>query len=143
MDPITIGAVGKGLFELGSTIIDRVLPDEEARDKAKLELMKMEQEGRFEEMRIRMSALIAEAQSPDPWTSRARPSFLYVMYLMILMSIPVGFAQVFNPAAVATFTAGVQGWLNAIPEELWWLFGTGFLGYAGMRSIEKRKGLSK
>lgn len=143
MDPITLGAVGKGLFELGSTIIDRVLPDEEARDKAKLELMKMEQEGRFEEMRIRMSALIAEAQSPDPWTSRARPSFLYVMYLMILMAIPVGFAQVFNPAAVATFTAGVQAWLNAMPEDLWWLFGTGFLGYAGMRSIEKRKGLAK
>jgi len=143
MDPITLGAVGKGLFDLGSTIIDRVIPDQDARDKAKLELLKMQQDGEFEAMRIRLSAILAEAQSTDPWTSRARPSFLYVMYVMILMAIPVGIAQVINPAAVATFTAGVHAWLAAIPEELWWLFGTGYLGYAGARAFEKRKGVAK
>lgn len=143
MDPVTIAAVGKGLFSLGSEILDRVIPDPEARDKAKLELLKMEQDGRFEEMRIRLSAILAEANSADPWTSRARPSFLYVMYVMILTAIPVGIAQVINPAAVAVFTAGVHAWLAAIPEELWWLFGAGYLGYSGARAIEKRKGVTK
>ncbi|TVO57548.1 holin family protein [Denitromonas halophila] len=143
MDPVTIAAVGKGLFSLGSELLDRVIPDPEARDKAKLELLKMEQDGRFEEMRIRLSAILAEANSADPWTSRARPSFLYVMYVMILMAIPIGIAHVINPAAVLTFTAGVQAWLAAIPEELWWLFGAGYLGYSGARAIEKRKGVTK
>jgi hypothetical protein len=31
-----------------------------------------------------MAAVLAEAESPDPWTSRARPSFLYVMYVLLL-----------------------------------------------------------
>ena len=139
LDPVTGWALGKSILEIGGEILGRVIPDPTERARAELELLKMEQEGRFEDMRIRLSAIIAEAQSPDPWTSRARPSFLYVMYLMILSAFFVGIAQVFNPAAVETFTAGVRAWLSAIPEELWWLFGAGYLGYTGARMREKEK----
>jgi len=27
--------------------------------------------------------------------------------------------------------------LGAIPENLWWLFGAGYLGYTGARSFDK------
>ena len=142
MDPLTIttgAAVGRSLLEFGREVLARVIPDPEQRARAELELVRLENDGRFEDMRIRLSAIIAEAQSPDPWTSRARPSFLYVMYLMILASFFVGVCQVFNPAAVEVFTAGVRAWLAAIPEELWWLFGAGYLGYTGARMREKEK----
>lgn len=129
-----------GLLEVGSRIIDRIFPDPAQRAQAQMELLKMQRDGELEEMRVALSAILAEAQSADPWTSRARPSFLYVMYAMILASIPVGIAHVVSPAAVATFTAGVQGWLGAIPDELWWLFGAGYLGYTGSRMLEKRRG---
>ena len=33
----------------------------------------------LERVRTQMAGVLAEAGSTDPWTSRARPSFLYVM----------------------------------------------------------------
>ncbi|MCB1908104.1 MAG: holin family protein [Rhodocyclaceae bacterium] len=140
MDPITGSAIVGGLFDVGRRLIDRVFPDPEQRARAELELLEMQQDGALEDLKVRLSAIVAEAQSTDPWTSRARPSFLYVMYAMILASFAVGIAQVFDPAAVETFTAGVRAWLSAIPEQLWWLFGAGYLGYTGARSFDKNKG---
>jgi hypothetical protein len=62
-----------------ASIIDKVIPDKEARDRAKLELVKLEGSQELESIQARLSAILAEAKSPDPWTSRARPSLLYVM----------------------------------------------------------------
>ena len=73
-----------------AAIIDKVIPDKAARDKAKLELVKLEGSQELEIVQARLAAIVAEAQSPDPWTSRARPSFLYVMYVMILCALPMG-----------------------------------------------------
>lgn len=131
------------VLEIGNEILKRAIPDPTQRAAAELELYRARQAGELDAMRVQLSAILAEAGSADPWTSRARPSFMYVMYVMILASIPVGVAHVFNPAAVAAFTAGVTAWLNAIPEELWWLFGAGYLGYTGARSLEKRKGAAR
>ncbi|SIQ95885.1 Holin of 3TMs, for gene-transfer release [Aromatoleum tolulyticum] len=139
---ITIPVIDR-VLELGSEILKRAIPDPAQRAAAELELYRARQAGELDVVRVQLSAILAEAQSADPWTSRARPSFMYVMYVMILASIPVGIAQVFNPAAVAAFTVGVTAWLNAIPEELWWLFGAGYLGYTGARSLEKRKGAAR
>jgi Holin of 3TMs, for gene-transfer release len=67
-------------------LIDKIIPDPKARDAAKLELIKLQGSLEMESLRTQLSAVLAEAQSPDPWTNRARPSFLYVMYAMILWS---------------------------------------------------------
>ena len=90
-----------------------------------------------------MTMIAAEASSSDPWTSRARPSFLYVVYLLILWALPMGFASIWYPAAVGTFTAGFKGWLSAIPPEMLQLFGVVMTGYVAGRSWEKVKGVSK
>ena len=65
-------------------LIDKIIPDPKARDAAKLELVKLQGSQDMDKLHTQLSAVIAEAQSPDPWTSRARPSFLYVMYALLL-----------------------------------------------------------
>lgn len=137
MEPLTIS----GIIGLGTKIIDKMFPDPEQRDRAKLELLKMERDGDLDEMKTKLSAIIAEAQSADPWTSRARPSFLYVVYILLLWSLPMGVLFVFNPDAATRFTDGFKAWMNAIPEPVLTLFGTVMLGYVVGRSYEKTKGI--
>lgn len=137
MDPITISS----LFGIGSKIIDKLFPDPAERDKAKLELLKMQQAGELEESKVQLSAIIAEAQSADPWTSRARPSFLYVVYVLLLSAIPMGILTVFNPGAAEQLTLGFKAWLAAIPDSILTLFGTVMTGYVLGRSWEKTKGI--
>jgi hypothetical protein len=127
------------ILNTGLAIIDKIIPDPEQREKAKLELLKQEQKGALNELQISMSAIIAEAKSKDKWTSRARPSFLYTMYILILTCIPMGIIFAIKPDIAAAVTLGVQNWLHAIPEEMWTLFGAGYLGYTGARSFDKRK----
>lgn len=120
-------------------ILDKILPDEAAREAAKLELLKQQQAGNIQEVEAQLSAIIAEAQSSDPYTSRARPSFLYVIYVFILAALPMGLVYAANPDTANAITEGVKAWLVAIPEELYTLFGVGYLGYTGARSLDKRR----
>ena len=101
-----------------SDIIDKIIPDKDARDRAKLELLKLEGSEELETARVQMSAILAEAQSVDPWTSRARPSFLYVMYLLLLWSIPMGLIAAFRPEAARDIASGMNAYLAGIPEPL-------------------------
>ena len=131
-----LGAV----FGLASNVLDKIFPDKEAADRAKLELLKMQQAGEFKELEERMAAIKMEAGSADPWTSRARPTFMYVIYILILASIPFGVLHVFAPDHAAKFVFGFKAWLEAIPADLLALFGVGYVGYAGARTFEKIKG---
>jgi hypothetical protein len=129
-------------MDLGKGLIDRLFPDKIAqaqeRARAELELQQVLLTGDLEKTRVQLSAIIAEAQSQDPWTSRARPTFLYVIYIMILASIPMGFVSAFRPDIALAVAAGMKAWLGAIPGELYALFGAGYLGYAHFRSQEKK-----
>jgi Holin of 3TMs, for gene-transfer release len=133
-----------GLLDIGGKLIDKLIPDPEAKAKAQQDLLAMQQKGELAELETRMSAIMAEAQSSDPWTSRARPSFMYVFYFMLVMLVIVApFVGVFFPEEMMHFYANVKSGFQAIPEELWWTFGTGYLGYGAFRTIEKRKGMPK
>lgn len=120
-------------------VLDRVLPDPAARERANQELLRLSQEGELAETRTQLSAILAEAQSADRWTARARPAFLYVMYAVILLCFGGGVMGIWWPAQVATAAQNIANLLAAIPDSLWWLFGTGYLGYTGARSLEKLK----
>ena len=124
-----------------ASIIDKVIPDKEARDRAKLELIKLEGSQELEGIQARLSAILAEAKSSDPWTSRARPSFLYVMYAMILWALPMGLLAAFRPEAARDIAAGMNAYLSGLPEPLYALFGTGYLGYTAARQWGKLKGV--
>lgn len=126
-----------------TSIIDKIIPDKEARAKAKLELIKLEGSHEMDLIEARLQAIVAEAQSKDPWTSRARPSFLYVMYLLILWALPMGILAAFNPGAARDIAAGMNAYLGGLPEPLYALFGTGYLGYTAARQWGKVKGVDR
>lgn len=65
----------------------------------------------------------AEAASGDKYTSRARPSFVYVV-LGILAANYIAFPLLGRPAL-------------AFPDAFFWLFGSCMLGYTGARTWEK------
>jgi hypothetical protein len=70
----------------------------------------------------------AEEKSGDKYTSRARPTFMYICELLIL----------WNYAVVPLFKTGpVQ-----LPDPLFWLFGSAILGYTGARTWEKVSGVA-
>ena len=56
-----------------SSIIDKIIPDKEARAKAKLELIRLEGTQELKSIEARLSAIVAEANSRDPWTSKHEP----------------------------------------------------------------------
>ena len=126
-----------------ASIIDKVVPDKAAREKAKLELLQVEGSQELQRLEAQMSAIVAEAQSADPWTSRARPSFLYVMYAIILFAIPMGVLSAFSPQMAQDIGNGITGYLRGLPDELYTLFGTGYLGYTAARQWGKAKGIDK
>ncbi|MEO1920415.1 holin family protein [Blastomonas marina] len=126
-----------------AAIIDKVIPDKEARERAKLELIKLEGTQEMDLVRARLEAIVAEAGSRDPWTSRARPSFLYVMYTLILFALPMGVLSAFDARIALDIGNGITAYLRGLPDELYALFGTGYLGYTAARQWGKVKGVER
>ena len=126
-----------------ASIIDKVIPDKAARDKAKLDLLALQGTQEMQQIQTQLSAIVAEANAKDPWTSRARPSFLYMMYALILWCIPMGLIAAADPKMAQGIAAGMTAYLRGIPEELYALFGTGYLGYTAARTWGKVKGVEK
>lgn len=136
LDPLTAG------LSLIDKAIDRFVPDQKAAADAKVALYKAEREGNLRDFEVALSAILSDSKSPDPWTSRARPSFLYVVYIMLLAGIPMGVVSAFDPAAAKAVADGFKMWLQAIPTELYVLFGTVMTGYGIQRTVEKVKGVA-
>ena len=132
-----------GLIGPLAQLIDKIIPDPKARDAAKLELLKLEGSQEMEATRTQLTAIVAEANSTDPWTSRARPSFLYVMYALVLWSIPMGLIGAVQPDLAGGIARTMTAYLRGLPEELYALFGTGYLGYTAARTWGKVKGVEK
>lgn len=136
LDPITAG------IDLIGKAIDRFVPDPAQRDAAKLAMFEAQRAGDMDTVKVAMSAILAEASSADPWTSRARPSFLYVVYVLLLWGLPMGVLSAFWPAHAAAVAVGFKAWLLAIPDSLYLLFGTVMTGYGIQRTVEKVKGVA-
>lgn len=119
------------------SIIDKVIPDRNESQRIKLEIARLQQDGDFREIELRLNAIMMEAKSADPWTSRARPTFLYVMYLFILFAIPMGFLSAYDPDIAKQIADGSKAWLESLPTELYALFGAVSLGYVKKRSDDK------
>ena len=90
---------------------------------AQISLQKEQQDAIAREVEAASANIRAEAQSGDKYTSRARPSFIYVV-LVILSCNYIAFPL----AGKAPL---------AFPDALFWLFGSCVLGYTGARSWDK------
>jgi len=134
-----IPALLASLMPALGTVIDRVMPDKAEEAKAELAKLALSGDQDIKKIEAQLSAIVMEAKSEDPWTSRARPSFLYVVYIYILAAIPMGGLFAYSPEMAVNVSEGVRLWLAAIPDAMWTLFGAGYLGYTGARTLEKRK----
>lgn len=134
-------ALALPLLEIGAKLIDKLIPDPAAKAKAQFDLLQLQQQGEFKDEENRFSAIIAEAKSEDKWTSRARPSFLYVVYVLLLASLPMGLLAAVSPETATAIADGMKAWLESIPESIIELFQWVMLGYIGGRSLEKTQKL--
>ena len=75
----------------------------------------------------------ADAQSGDKFTQRARPTFLYLMYFILLFN--------FFALPLIQFFAGKVLAPVQLPSEMWFMFSTGYLGYVCARSVDKQQAL--
>jgi hypothetical protein len=134
------------VFDFGSKIIDKLFPDADAANKAKLEMLKLQQEGAFKELELQfenaksqIAVNVEEAKSSNLFVSGWRPAvgwvcvsaYAFNYLLMPLANWGARFYDANAPAIVALDT----GELTTL------LFG--MLGIAGMRSLDKIKGVAK
>jgi len=62
---------------------------------------------------------------------------------MLLWSIPMGLIAAVAPDKAANIALGMNAYLNGLPEPLYALFGTGYLGYTAARQWGKSRGTEK
>lgn len=132
-----------GILGRLASVLGKLIPDPKAREADRLDPLRTEAARELDRARAQLAAVLAEARSADPWTSRARPGFLYVMYALLLWSIPMGLIAAVRPEAARAIAAGMIAYLNGIPEPLYALFGTGYLGYTAARAYGKAKGVER
>lgn len=131
------------ILGLAGKLLDKLFPDPKERAEAEAKLQGLQISGELKAVELQLSAILMEAQSTDPWTSRARPAFMYVVYLYLLAALPFGVLFAFAPNVAGAVTGGIGQFLQTIPGEMWTLFGAGYLGYTGARTLEKRKLIDK
>lgn len=143
MDPITV-TVATGLFDVARNLINKLVQDPAANAEMQLKLMELDANNELAMLQQQMAAIVAEANSSDPWTSRARPSFMYLFYAIVIFMVVVApLVGVFFPDKMDLLFMNVNKGFSAIPEPMWWTFTAGFLGYSGSKSLEAIKGVKR
>jgi hypothetical protein len=129
MPPIAV------LLPFVTDILDKIFPDKEEADKAKLEMLKLAQEGRLVELNAmkevdlaQAATNTAEAQSDSFFKSGWRPfsgwtAGIGLSYQFVAFPILHGYFPLLQPIDT---------------EQLMWLL-TGMLGLGGLRTYEKMK----
>ena len=86
-----------GLIEAGLKIIEKVIPDPEAKARAQLELMKLTQAGEFKQLEADLQIALAqadinkaEAMSDDPFRAGWRPFIGWICGLAFALQFVVG-----------------------------------------------------
>jgi hypothetical protein len=139
MSPSSCQAVIQALTEL----IEQSIAEPNARMQARAKLDRLQALTQPDRMEERGHAASVDAAALDRWTSRARPTFLYIMYAMILWALPMGIIAAVSPRMAQAIATGINGYLAGLPEPLYALFGTGYLGYATLRQWGKAKGTER
>ncbi|WP_340265712.1 3TM-type holin [Sphingobium mellinum] len=79
----------------------------------------------------------------DLLAPRARSAFLLVMYALLLWSVPLGLIGGVWPDMAAAIIRSMRAYFEALPEPLYALFGTGYLGYTAARTWGKVRGVER
>lgn len=126
LDPIT------GVLEIGSKLIDKFFPDKAQADAAKLELLRMQQNGELAQITVNQE----EAKNPRLFVSGWRP----------FIGWTCGTACAWNwiglPVVKALFVIFTARKLELAPADLTEMLPIlmGLLGLGGLRTIERLNG---
>lgn len=129
--------IGGGLGKLVKEVIGSFKLDPAKKAEIEALVDQHEHEVRMKEMELQIKSMDAESKaieiagqniraetgSGDKFTSRARPSFIYIMIIILG----------WNYIAVPLFHHDPI----SLPEAIFWLFGSVMLGYTGARTWEK------
>ena len=139
LDPVT------ALLDIGSRVIDRLWPDPTQAAAAKLELIKLQQSGELAAMaaetelaKNQIKVNEEEAKSANLFVSGARPFILWGCGFAML------YAAMFEPIMrfVAVVVFAYAGSFPALDTTLTTQVLLGLLGLAGMRTVDKIKGVA-
>ena len=140
MNPILL----TGIFDVGTKLIERLFPNPEEKDKARLALLQLQQDGELKQLEADVSLALAqisvnkaEAESTDPFRAGWRP------FLGWVSGFGLAFQFVVRP--LANWSIAMNGYTTFLPsleiDTLMTLL-FGMLGLGAYRTIEKVKGVS-
>ena len=133
MNPLVLGP----LLEFGKSILDRFVEDPTKKREMELEVFKMAAEGELKQIIAQLEINAREAQHQSIWVAGWRPFFGWAGGVAFI------YATILQP--MLAWYATSKG--IAVPPELnmdlLWVVITGMLGIGGLRTYEKKLGVTK
>ncbi len=133
MNPLILGPV----LEIGKSLVERFFPNEEERRKAEADFLKAAMDGELKQVIAQLEINAKEAQHPSVWVAGWRPFFGWAG--------GVGFVYATIGQPLIGWVAAIKGWPTppALDLELLWVVVTGMLAIGGLRTYEKKHGVTK
>lgn len=134
--PIRMNPLLAPIFGLVGTVIDRLIPDKAAAEKAKLEMAAALQAQEFQIQIEQIKVNAEEAKSTNWFVAGARPAIMWVC------GFALAYVSVIEPIArfVAKVGFGYEGEFPVIDTDLTMQVMFGILGLGAARTLEKIKG---
>jgi hypothetical protein len=126
LDPIT------AILNVGNTLIERLIPDKNAQNQAKLAMLQMQAQGELAQLAGQLDVNKAEASNPNWFVAGWRPA--------VGWTCAAGLASQFLVSPIATWLASLLGHPIAYPSlDMGTLLTLlmGMLGLGGLRTYEK------
>lgn len=134
MNPLIIGPI----LEIGKSLLDRFGPEDQGKRRVmEAEFLKMAAEGELKQIIAQLEINAKEAAHPSVWVSGWRPYYGWVG------GTGFGYAVLLQP--LLAWVARIKGWPEppVLDTELLMVVVGGLLGIGGLRTFEKRKGVTK
>ncbi len=133
MNPLLIAP----LLDFGKSIINQFFPDKEKAREAEAEFLKLAMDGELKQVIAQLQINAQEAAHPSIWVSGWRPGFGWVG------GAGFGYAVLLQP--LLAWVAAVKGWPipPTLDTDLLLTVAGGMLGIGGLRTYEKRAGVTK
>jgi len=140
LDPLT------AIFDLGTKLVDKLIPDPQKKAEAQLELVKLQQNGDLAKLAAETDIIkgqlainAEEAKSTNWFVAGARPCVMWICaFALAYVSILEPFARF-----VAQVYFGYNGAFPVIDTSITMQILFGVLGLGGYRTYEKVKGVSR
>lgn len=133
MNPLILGSV----LELGQNLLNRFIPDKEEARKAEAEFLKLAMDGELKQVLAQLEINAKEAEHASWWVAGWRPYFGWVGGTAFL------YVGLLKP--ILAWVSAIKGWPAPpdIDTEFLWVVVSGLLGIGGLRTYEKKQGVTK